>query len=224
MQIDWLPVTRGDQNCSILWCEVTRKAAVIDPGGDIYRVQDYLEMEGLELEVILITHGHPDHAGGAAQLAAETGARIEGPHLAEKGLIDRLPENARRYGMTARQFTPDRWLEDGDRIEFGNQVIDVLHCPGHTRGHVAYFHEPSRFAFVGDIIFLNTIGKWEHEDGNLEHLIHSICRKLFPLGDDVRFLPGHGDTSTFGHERLCNPFVGEQALMRWRASKGNADA
>jgi glyoxylase-like metal-dependent hydrolase (beta-lactamase superfamily II) len=217
MKIDWVPVTRGEQNCSILWCEKTRKAAVIDPGGDIYRIQDYLELEGLTLEVVLVTHAHPDHAGGVVALAAATGARIEGPHRAEEELISQLPENGRRYGIPSQAFTPDRWLDDGDQVTFGEQVVDVLHCPGHTPGHVAYFHEPSRFAFVGDILFLHTIGTWEHSYGSLEQLVRSIRFKLFPLGDDVRFLPGHGQTSTFGHERIANPFVGEEALERWRA-------
>jgi glyoxylase-like metal-dependent hydrolase (beta-lactamase superfamily II) len=218
MQIDWVPVTRAEQNCAILWCEKTRKAAVIDPGGDIYRVLDYLEWENLTLELILITHGHPDHAGGAAALAEVTGARIEGPHRAEAEIIQTMPEVGARFGLPhCRVYTPHRWLEDGDQVHFGEQVIDVAHCPGHTPGHVAYFHEPSRFAFVGDILFLNAIGNWSHGYGSLGQLVDSICTKLFPLGDDVQFLPGHGDTSTFGHERIKNPFVGQEALERWRS-------
>ena len=217
LNIDWTQVTRFEQNCSILWCEATHKAAVIDPGGDIWLIQDFLEWEGLELEVVLVTHGHMDHAGGAAALAAATDARIEGPHRDEEALIQRLPEQAKRYNLRAEAFMPERWLGDGDQVRFGEQVIDVLHCPGHTRGHVAYFHEPSRFAFVGDILFQGAIGAWEHADGNLKQLVRSIRSKLFPLGDDVRFLPGHGETSTFGQERLANPFVGEGALAKWRA-------
>jgi glyoxylase-like metal-dependent hydrolase (beta-lactamase superfamily II) len=217
MQIDWVPVTRAEQNCAILWCEKTRKAAVIDPGGDIYRMLDYLEWENLTLELILVTHGHPDHAGGVADLAAATGARVEGPHRDDEDIIRGMAEVGKRYGLIARTYTPDRWLEDGDQVRFGEQVIDVAHCPGHTPGHVAYFHEPSRFAFVGDILFLNAIGNWTHGYGSLGQLVNSICSKLFPLGDDVQFLPGHGDTSTFGHERIKNPFVGEEALARWRS-------
>jgi glyoxylase-like metal-dependent hydrolase (beta-lactamase superfamily II) len=158
-----------------------------------------------------------DHAGGAARLAAATGARIEGPHHAEKALIRRLPEQGQRYNLKAEAYMPARWLGDGDQVRFGEQVIEVLHCPGHTRGHVAYFHEASRFAFVGDILFRGAIGAWEHADGDLKQLVHSIRAKLFPLGDDVRFVPGHGETSTFGRERIANPFVGEEALAKWRA-------
>ncbi len=219
MQSDWIPVTRFEQNCSIHWCEATRKAAVVDPGGDLYRIQDFLEWEKLELEVILVTHGHLDHAGGAAQLALETGARIEGPHRGDEELISNLERQGRMFNLKVQSYTPERWLEHGDKVSFGEQVIDVLHCPGHTRGHVAYFHEPSRFVCVGDIIFLHAIGAWEHGDGNLADLVTSIRDRLFPLGDDVRFLPGHGETSTFGHERQVNPFVGDEALARFRAGQ-----
>jgi hydroxyacylglutathione hydrolase len=217
VSIDWIAVTRFEQNCSILGCEATRKAAVIDPGGDTYLIENFLESAELELEVVLVTHGHMDHAGGAARLAAATGARIEGPHRAEEALIARLPEQAARYNLRAEAYVPERWLDDGDTVTFGAQAIDVLHCPGHTKGHVAYFHAPSRFAFVGDILFRGAIGAWEHADGDLKTLVHSIRSKLFPLGDDVRFVPGHGETSTFNHERIANPFVGEEAVAKWKA-------
>jgi hydroxyacylglutathione hydrolase len=216
MKIDWLPVTRFEQNCSILWSEASLKAAVIDPGGDIDQIQDFLEWEQLTLEVVLVTHGHLDHAGGAAQLASATGARIEGPHRDDEHLIRSLPEQSQRFGSRAQRYTPDRWLNDGDRISFGEELLEVLHCPGHTKGHVAYFHQPSRYAFVGDILFRHAIGAWEHADGDLAQLVHSIRSKLFPLGDDVGFLPGHGETSTFGHERSANPFVGEEAMVKWK--------
>jgi hydroxyacylglutathione hydrolase len=219
MKCDWMPVTRFEQNCSVLWCEATRRAAVVDPGGDLHQIEQFLEWEELELEVVLVTHGHIDHAGGVARLAAATGARIEGPHRGDADLIRRLPEQGARYGIAAQSFTPDRWLNDGDQIKFGNEVVDVLHCPGHTRGHVAYFSKTSRFAFVGDIIFLRAIGAWTHEDGSLPDLVTSIVSKLFPLGDDVEFVPGHGETSTFGYERRESPFVGEAAMARWRAAQ-----
>jgi glyoxylase-like metal-dependent hydrolase (beta-lactamase superfamily II) len=217
LHIDWIPVTRFEQNCAILSCSATNKAAVVDPGGDTYLIQDYLEWEKLTLEVVLVTHGHMDHAGAAAKLAADTGARIEGPHRNEAALISRLPEQGTMFNLKADSYTPARWLDDGDRDTFGEQVIEVLHCPGHTKGHVAYFHDGARFAFVGDILFQGAIGAWEHGDGDLRQLVHSIRHKLFPLGDDVQFLPGHGETSTFGRERLANPFVGEEALAKWRA-------
>ena len=212
MTFDWLPVTRHAQNCSILWCEETRKAAVIDPGGDLDQIETYLELEELQLEVILATHGHFDHAGAAAPLAADTGARLEGPHEGDAHLVRGLG----RYGCTAHSYTPDRFLTDGDRITFGNVQLDVLHCPGHTRGHVVYFEPQTKWAFVGDILFRNAIGRWDHGDGNLPDLIHSIRYRLFPLGDNVRFLPGHGPVSRFGRERETNPFVGDAQMAVWQ--------
>jgi hydroxyacylglutathione hydrolase len=212
MNVDWIPVTRFEQNCSILWCETSGRAAVVDPGGDIDRILDFLEWEELSLEVVLVTHGHFDHCAGAKDLATRTGARIEGPHRNEAHLLQALAEHGARYGVRARSFLPDRWLDDGDRIRFGEVEIWALHCPGHSKGHMAYFHAPTKIAFVGDILFRGAIGAWEHADGNLIQLVGSIREKLFPLGDDVRFVPGHGETSTFGHERRDNPFVGD-AIM-----------
>jgi hydroxyacylglutathione hydrolase len=219
MQFDSVPVTRAEQNCSILWCPATHAAAVIDPGGDLDRIECFLEWEQLRLELVLVTHAHPDHAGGAARLATATGARLEGPHRGDEHLARSLAEQGRRYRLPADDFTPDRWLEDGDEVRFGREALKVLHCPGHSRGHVAYFHPGRRQAFVGDILFRHAIGAWEHADGNLGELVRSIREKLFTLGDDVSFTPGHGETSTFGHERLYNPFVGDEALARWRADR-----
>ncbi|HEX4377847.1 MAG TPA: MBL fold metallo-hydrolase [Steroidobacteraceae bacterium] len=216
MKFDWLPVTRFEQNCSMLWCETSRHAAIIDPGGDIHQLLDLLEWEELQLEVILVTHGHMDHAGGAAQLSAATGARIEGPHVGDESLIRSLPSQGERFGLRAESYIPQRWLEHGDQVRFGDETLEVLHCPGHSRGHVAYFHAGRRFAFVGDILFRHAIGAWEHADGDLRQLVSSIRTRLFPLGDDVGFLPGHGETSTFGHEREANPFVSDSALARWK--------
>jgi hydroxyacylglutathione hydrolase len=215
VKFDSIPVTRYEQNCSILWCEATRKAAVVDPGGDVEQILDLLQWEELELEVVLVTHGHFDHAGAVAEIAARTGARIEGPHQGDAHLLQGMEQLGRRFGVRAQSFTPDRWLNDGDLVAFGAECMEVLHCPGHTRGHVAYFHRTDRQAFVGDIIFRHAIGAWEHGDGDLRTLIASIKSKLFVLGDDVRFQPGHGEMSTFGHERRENPFVSDAVLAKW---------
>ncbi len=224
MEFDILPVTRFEMNCSILWCEKTNRAAVVDPGGDLSEILNFLELMELEPEVAVVTHGHFDHAGGAAQFAALTGARIEGPHRGDAHVVARLAEMGARYGVPAQSYEPARWLEHGDRVRFGEEELEVLHCPGHCRGHVAYFSPSRRQAFVGDILFRGAIGAWEHGDGNLPQLIDSIRTKLFALGDDVGFVPGHGETSTMGHERINNPFVGELAMEKWRErSAGRAD-
>ncbi|MGB8363445.1 MAG: MBL fold metallo-hydrolase [Rhizomicrobium sp.] len=216
MKFDWVPVTRFEQNCSILSCEATHHAAVVDPGGDIELILDILEWQELKLDVVLVTHGHFDHAGGAKKLADKTGARIEGPHQDDEHLIRCLPEHGSRFGVRADAFTPDRWLNDGDLINFGEVQIAALHCPGHTKGHIAYYHEATKSAFVGDILFQGAIGAWDHADGNLIQLISSIRSKLFPLGDDVQFMPGHGETSTFGRERRDNPFISDAAMAKWK--------
>jgi glyoxylase-like metal-dependent hydrolase (beta-lactamase superfamily II) len=219
MKFDWIPVTRAQQNCAVLRCEATGRAAVIDPGGDLHLIQDLLEWEELTLELILVTHGHFDHAGGAAKLAAATGARIEGPHRGDAHVIGNMADYAKTRGFTAENYTPSRWLEHGDVVRFGQEELQVLHCPGHCKGHVAYFHAASRQAFVGDILFQGTIGAWEHGDGDLPQLLRSIRTRLFPLGDDVRFLPGHGEPSTFGQERRTNPFVGDAAIEKIHAQR-----
>ena len=215
MEFDVLPVTRYKMNCSILWCEKTNRAAVIDPGGDLSEIVNFLELMELDAEVALVTHGHFDHAGGAALFAEITGARIEGPHRGDAPVIAQLGELGAQYGVTSRPYEPARWLEHGDTIRFGEETLEVLHCPGHCPGHVAYFSAARRQAFVGDILFRETIGAWEHPQGNLPLLVDSIRSRLFPLGDDVAFVPGHGPTSTIGHERAHNPFVGDEAFARW---------
>lgn len=221
MQFEILPVTRFEQNCSILWCEKTMRAAVIDPGGDIGEILGFMELLEVTPEVALVTHGHFDHCGGAAQFAELTGARIEGPHRGDAHLVAGLAGAGERYGLKhARSYEPARWLSDGDVVRFGEEELQVLHCPGHCHGHVAYFSRSARQAFVGDIMFRHAIGAWEHPDGDLPQLLHSIVSKLLVLGDDVGFVPGHGETSTFGHERIESPFVGEKALEQWRKAKG----
>lgn len=217
MEFEVLPVTRYAQNCSVLWCEKTNRAAVIDPGGDLSEIINFLDLMDLEPEVVLITHAHFDHAGGAAQFAELTGARIEGPHRGDEHIVQKLDELGEKYGVPAKAYSPSRWLEHGDRVSFGEKALEVLHCPGHCHGHVAYFSPEIRQAWVGDILFRGAIGAWEHPDGDLPLLVSSIRSKLFPLGDDVAFVPGHGKQSTFGYERMHSPFVGEEAMARWRA-------
>jgi glyoxylase-like metal-dependent hydrolase (beta-lactamase superfamily II) len=189
-----IPVTPFVQNCSLVWCSKTMRGALVD------------------LEKILLTHGHADHCGQAGMLAADLGLPIEGPHEADRFWISRLDEDGPRFGMTTQVFEPTRWLQDGDAVGFGEVTLEVIHCPGHTPGHVVFFHRPTRFAFVGDVLFEGSIGRTDFPMGNHQDLIDSITEKLWPLGDEVTFVPGHGRPSTFGRERQSNPFVGDAAL------------
>jgi len=210
MKYSIIPVTPFQQNCTLLWCEESKKAAVVDPGGDIAVVLAKIEALGLELEKILLTHAHIDHAGGTAELVKQTGVPIEGPHIGDKFWIDGLPQQSEMFGFPQVDiFTPDRWLEDGDRVSVGNEVLEVLHCPGHTPGHVVFYSPQSQLAQVGDVIFKGSIGRTDFPQGDHATLISSIREKLFPLGDTVAFIPGHGPMSTFGHERQTNPFVSD---------------
>ena len=207
------PVTPLQQNCTIVWCVKTMKAAVIDPGGEVERLLGALRDNGLTLEKIWITHGHMDHAGGTAALKDATGVPIEGPHPDDQFWIDGIAEAGQRYGMpNARAFTPDRWLGDGDVVTLGETEFEVRHCPGHTPGHVIFFHRGARFAQVGDVLFKDSIGRTDFPRGDYAQLIASITTKLWPLGDDVAFVPGHGPMSTFGAERRTNPWVSDEAL------------
>lgn len=208
MRYTVVPVTPFEQNCTIFWCEETRRAAVIDPGGDIDRILAALEREGLTLERILVTHGHIDHAGGVAALAARTGVPVEGPHEEDRFWITGMPQQSRMFGFPGvESFEPDRWLKAGDTVRFGNVELDVLHCPGHTPGHVVFYNAPGRIAQVGDVLFQGSIGRTDFPRGDYDTLIRSIREVLFPLGDDVTFIPGHGPASTFGEERRYNPFL-----------------
>lgn len=208
-----VPVTPLQQNCTIVWDDQTKKAAVIDPGGEVSRLLQILEEQGLTLEKIWITHGHLDHAGGTAALKEATGAVIEGPHRDDAFWIDQIEESGRMYGMPdAKGFTTDRWLEDGDRVYLGEVEFEVYHCPGHTPGHVVFFNRDARLAQVGDVLFQGSIGRTDFPRGNYDQLISSITTRLWPLGDDVRFVPGHGPMSTFGGERRSNPFVADDVL------------
>jgi glyoxylase-like metal-dependent hydrolase (beta-lactamase superfamily II) len=211
MQLAVVPVTPFQQNCSVLWCERTRAAAIVDPGGDLDAVLDVVAREQLELGKILLTHAHVDHAAATAELARRFDLPIEGPHRDDLYWIEGLPEHAAQFGFPpAQSFTPTRWLVQGDRVQLGECELEVLHCPGHTPGHVVYFDRPDRLAIVGDVLFQGSIGRTDFPGGDYDTLIHSIRERLFPLGDDVRFLPGHGPMSTFGAERLANPFVADR--------------
>ncbi|MDP2811866.1 MAG: MBL fold metallo-hydrolase [Rhodocyclaceae bacterium] len=207
-----IPVTPFAQNCTLLWCEETQRAAVVDPGGDIDIILATALKQGVKIEKILLTHGHIDHAGGAADLAAKLKVPIEGPQRDEKFWIDQLPQQSLMFGLPhAVAFTPDRWLCDADTVGFGNVTLDVLHTPGHTPGHVCFFHAASKLAIVGDVLFAGSIGRTDFPRGDYDALIRSIRTKLWPLGDDVAFISGHGPMSTFGEERRNNPFVADSA-------------
>ena len=203
-----VPVTPFEQNCTIFWCEQTREAAVVDPGGDIDRIAARLQAENLKLVKILITHGHIDHAGAAAALAERFAVPIEGPHEDDAFWIEGMPQQSQMFGFPSVQsFTPSRWLQEGDTVHFGNVELQVLHCPGHTPGHVVFYHPESRLMQVGDVLFQGSIGRTDFPKGDHATLIASIKNKLFPLGDDIDFIPGHGPMSNLGEERRYNPFL-----------------
>ena len=207
-----LPVTPLQQNCSLIWCTKTMRGALVDPGGDLDMLKAAVAKSGVTLEKLLVTHGHIDHCGQTGILAEELGLTIEGPHEADRFWISRLDDDGAKYGIDGKVFEPDRWLVDGDRVTVGELTLDVIHCPGHTPGHVVFFHEPSRFAIVGDVLFQGSIGRTDFPMGNHQDLIDAITQKLWPLGEDVMFIPGHGPTSTFGRERKTNAFVSDMVL------------
>jgi glyoxylase-like metal-dependent hydrolase (beta-lactamase superfamily II) len=204
------PVTPFQQNCSLVWCEETRQGALVDPGGDLARLKDAVAQTGMTVAKVMLTHGHVDHASAAGAIAEAYGVQIEGPHEGDRYLIEGLPDSNRKYGFAVPEpFLPHRWLQDGDTVELGKLTFDVVHCPGHTPGHVVFVnkHEKARIAFVGDVLFRGSVGRTDFPKGDQAQLFHSIRKKLFPLGDDIGFVPGHGQTSTFGWERKTNPFV-----------------
>ena len=207
-----VPVTPLQQNCTLLWCTETNKAAFVDPGGDLPRLKAAAQQAGVEIEKILITHGHIDHCGQAAILAEELGVKIEGPHEADRFWIARLEDDGRTYGIQGKVFESDRWLVDGDQVTVGNLTFDVRHCPGHTPGHVVFHHAPSKLAIVGDVLFQGSIGRTDFPMGNHADLVEAITTRLWPMGDDTSFVPGHGPMSTFGHERKTNAFVADSVL------------
>ena len=205
-----IPVTAFEQNCSLIWCTKTMRGAFVDPGGDLDRLRQALEKTGVTLEKLLITHGHMDHCGMAGVFAKEMGVPIEGPNEADRYWIEGLDNASTRFGLPGESFEPDRWLVDGDTVSVGELTLDVVHCPGHTPGHVVFVHAPSRLAMVGDVLFAGSIGRTDFPGGNHQQLLDSITGKLWPLGDDITFIPGHGPTSTFGHERRTNPFLADR--------------
>jgi glyoxylase-like metal-dependent hydrolase (beta-lactamase superfamily II) len=213
MKLAIVPVTPFAQNCSLLVCEETNRAAAFDPGGDLDRIDEVLAKTGATLEKVFLTHGHIDHCGLSSQYAKRHRVPLEGPHVDDRFWIEQLPAQGRNFGFPPIEaFEPDRWLNDGDTVQFGAQTLQVIHTPGHTPGHVVFFHEPSRLAIVGDVLFQGSIGRTDFPKGDYATLIDSITRKLWPLGDDVAFVPGHGPMSTFGDERAENAFVADSVL------------
>jgi hydroxyacylglutathione hydrolase len=209
-----IPVTPLQQNCTLLWCTKTMRGAFVDPGGDIDRLKAAAKAQGVEIEKIILTHGHIDHCGAARPLANELGVKIEGPQIADKFWIDRLEEDGGRYGILGVPFESDRWLEEGETVTVGELTLDVYHCPGHTPGHIVFHHPPSKLAIVGDVLFQGSIGRTDFPMSSHQDLIDAIATKLWPLGEDTTFLPGHGPVSNFGHERRNNPFVADRVLAR----------
>ncbi|MTI43663.1 glyoxylase-like metal-dependent hydrolase (beta-lactamase superfamily II) [Roseibium hamelinense] len=208
IQILIIPVTPFQQNCSLVWDPKTRQGAVIDPGGDVDTIMSAISEHGVVVEKIVLTHGHIDHVGGAADLAERLSVPVEGPHVDDKELITRVSDQARQFGLAdVRPVVPDLWLNDGDRIQFAGREFEVYHCPGHAPGHVVFFDRDLRIVFSGDVLFAGSIGRTDLPGGDHETLISSVKNKLFPLGDDVSFVPGHGPASTIGHERETNPFL-----------------
>lgn len=203
-----LPVTAFQQNCSLIWCDATRHGALLDPGGDEELLLAAAEREGVTIERLLLTHGHVDHVAAAGDLARRLGVPIEGPHEDDRFWLEALPQQSAHFGFPhADAFLPDRWLQEGDVVSIGHVKLEVLHCPGHTPGHIILFARAAQVAFVGDVLFHGSIGRTDFPRGDHAALLDSIRHKLLPLGDDITFVPGHGPVSTFGEERRSNPFL-----------------
>ena len=207
-----IPVTPFQQNATLIWCTATMRGAVIDAGGDIDKIEQAVAQHGVTVEKLLVTHGHLDHCGAAGVLARRLGVPIEGPHEADRFWIERFGEDSRSFGIDAEPFEPTRWLDDGDTVTVGDLTLDVYHTPGHTPGHVIFHHPTSNFAQVGDVLFAGSIGRTDFPRGDHAALIASVTGKLWPLGDETVFVPGHGPASTFGQERRTNPFVADAVL------------
>lgn len=212
MKYQIIPVTHFQQNATVLWCEKTKEAAIVDPGGDAERLIREIEALGVKLTKVILTHGHLDHVGAAPQVAAHFGVKIIGPHRDDQFLFESLPEQSQMFGFALMSpFLPDEWLADGDTFKIGEETVSVLHCPGHTPGHVVFYMPDSQLASVGDVLFAGSIGRTDFPRGDFQTLMTSIKTKLFALNDDVQFIPGHGPMSTFGQEKRTNPFVGINA-------------
>jgi len=206
------PVTLFQQNASIIYCSNTNKCAIVDPGGDIEILLEIAKNNNLIPEKILLTHGHIDHAGGATELSEILKVEIHGPHIEDKFLLDELQKQGEMFGLPSKNCKPDVWLNEGDIVELGDEKLDVYFCPGHTPGHIIFYNEANKLALVGDVLFNGSIGRTDLPGGNHDQLINSVKEKLWPLGKDIEFIPGHGPMSTFEAERLSNPFVSDQAL------------
>jgi hydroxyacylglutathione hydrolase len=207
-----IPVTPLQQNCTLIWCTETMRGAFTDPGGDLPQLKAAAAQHGVTIEKLLVTHGHLDHCGQTGILAKELGVPIEGPHEEDRFWIATLGDDGRKYGMHAESFEPDRWLVEGDIVTVGNLTLDVYHCPGHTPGHIVFHHAPSNLAIVGDVLFQGSIGRTDFPRGNHQQLLDSITGKLWPLGGETAFVPGHGPMSTFAHERKTNAYVSDYLL------------
>ncbi|MBT4503188.1 MAG: MBL fold metallo-hydrolase [Gemmatimonadetes bacterium] len=210
MEYEIIMVTPLMQNCTLLWDAESKKGATVDPGGDSEVILRSIDLAGVELEKVLLTHAHIDHVGAAGALAEKFGIPIEGPHLGDQFLVDGLEQQGMAFGVELeRVFSPDRWLEQGDAVAFGGIELEVRHCPGHTPGHVIFYHAGDRLAITGDVLFSGSIGRTDFPGGDYDTLLNSIREQLWPLGEDVAFISGHGPMSTFGEERRTNPFVGD---------------
>jgi hydroxyacylglutathione hydrolase len=207
-----VPVTPLQQNCTLLWCTQTMRGAFVDPGGDLPKLRAAAAQHGVTVEKIILTHGHIDHCGAAGPFAEELGVPIEGPHEADRFWIARLEDDGRAYGVPGTPFEPDRWLVEGDTVTVGELTLDVYHTPGHTPGHVVFHHPASKLAIVGDVLFAGSIGRTDFPLGSHQDLLDAIVAKLWPMGDDTTFLPGHGQPGTFAQERATNPYVSDRAL------------
>lgn len=214
MEIRIIPVTPLQQNTSLIWHTETKEGVFVDPGGETDRLMAAAEQFGVTIVKVWLTHGHLDHAGAAAEIRDRTGCIIEGPHKDDQWLLDEIEAQGAKYGITdGRNVVPDRYLEEGDTLQLGEMEFGVTHCPGHTPGHVVIYHQAGQLAFVGDVLFRGSIGRTDFPKGNHQQLLDAIVKNLWPLGNDMRFVPGHGPMSTFGQERIDNPFVADNVLQ-----------